>query len=172
MEPFLAIERRLTRLALELAILAMALVVCLTFYQVVTRFVFGHPSAWSEVAARSAMIWMIFLGLAAAFRHGSMIAVDFLVDISPEAIRRVLFVIIAIASLVFLAILIWYGTAMTLRVRGQNLAGMHTSIAWVYAAIPVGSALSVLGVISRLIEVLRESRESHEHGLKDVEGTV
>jgi TRAP-type C4-dicarboxylate transport system permease small subunit len=172
MEPFLAIERRLTRLALELAILAMALVVCLTFYQVVTRFVFGHPSAWSEVAARSAMIWMIFLGLAAAFRYGSMIAVDFLVDISPEAIRRVLFVIIAIASLVFLAILIWYGTAMTLRVRGQNLAGMHTSIAWVYAAIPVGSALSVLGVISRLIEVLRESRESHEHGLKDVEGTV
>lgn len=172
MESFLAIERRMTRLALELAIFAMAVIVCLTFYQVVTRFVFGHPSAWSEVAARAGMIWMIFLGLAAGFRQGAMIAVDVLIDIGPERLRKVLFVIVAIASLVFLAILIWYGTAMTLRVRGQNLAGMHTSIAWVYAAIPVGAAFSVLGVISRLIEVLRETRTGHEHGLKDVEGVV
>lgn len=172
METFLAIERRLTRLALELAILAMAVVVCLTFYQVVTRFVFGHPSAWSEVAARAGMIWMVSLGLAAAFRQGAMIAVDFLIDIGPERLRKFLFVVVAVASIVFLAILIWYGAAMTMRVRGQNLAGMHVSIAWVYAAIPVGAAFSVLGVISRLVESLRESSEGHEHGLKDVEGVV
>ena len=172
MESFLAIERRLTRLALELAILAMTLVVCLTFYQVVTRFVFGHPSAWSEVAARSGTIWMVFLGLAAAFRQGAMIAVDFLIDVSPDRMRRVLHVVVAVASLVFLVILVWYGTAMTLRVRGQNLAGMHVSIAWVYAAIPVGAALSVLGVISRLFEVFRDTAGGHEHDLKDVDGAI
>jgi TRAP-type C4-dicarboxylate transport system permease small subunit len=172
MQWFLAVERRLTRTALELAVVAMAAVVFLTFYQVVTRFVIGHPSAWSEVAARSAMIWMVFLGLAAAFRQGLMIAVDFLVDIAPRNFRRVLFVIIAVASLIFLALLIWYGTGMTLRVRNQNLAGLQVTIAWVYAALPVGSALAVLGVIGRLIEVLREPDVGREGDLKQVSGQI
>jgi TRAP-type C4-dicarboxylate transport system permease small subunit len=172
MQWFLAIERRLTRTALELAIVAMAIVVALTFYQVITRFVLGHPSAWSEVAARAAMIWMVFLGLAAAFRQGTMIAVDFLVDISPNGMRRILFVIIAVASLIFLAILIWYGWGMTMRVRNQNLAGLQITIAWVYAALPVGSALAVLGVIGRLIEVMNEPDIGREGDVKDVEGTI
>ncbi|WP_099867582.1 TRAP transporter small permease [Pararhizobium haloflavum] len=169
---FLAVERRLTRTALELAIIAMALVVALTFYQVVTRFVLGHPSAWSEVAARSAMIWMVFLGLAAAFRMGSMIAVDLLVDLSPPAMRRIVHMIVGVASLVFLAILIWYGTAMALRVRSQNLAGMSITIAWVYAALPAGSALALFGVIARMMEVWREPAGAHDDELKNVEGSV
>ena len=61
MQWFFAVERRITRLALELSIAALAIIVLLTFYQVVTRFVFGHPSAWSEVAARSVMMWMVLL---------------------------------------------------------------------------------------------------------------
>lgn len=162
MQWFLAFERRLTQAALALAVIAMALVVALTFYQVVTRFVLGHPSAWSEVAARSALIWMVFLGLAAAFRRGSMIAVDFLLDVSPPNLRRVFFIIIAIACVVFLALLIWFGTGMTMRVRGQNLAGLQITIAWVYAALPVGSTLALFGVIGRLIEVLRDPEAGRE----------
>lgn len=158
---FFAFERRVTRTALELAVLAMAIIVALTFYQVVTRFVIGHPSTWSEVAARSAMMWMVFLGLAVAFRQGVMIAVDFLLDISPVAVRRLLYLLIAVASLLFLALLIWYGTGMVMRVRSQNLAGLSVSIAWVYAALPVGSALAVPGVVARLIEVLRKPQSVH-----------
>lgn len=156
MDYFLAVEKRLTRTALELAVLCMGAVVALTFYQVLTRFVFGQPSTWSEVAARSAMIWMVFLGLAVAFRLGVMIAVDLLLDIAPRQLRRALFIVIALASLVFLAILVWYGTGMVLRVRNQNLAGMHISIAWVYAALPSGALLAAPAVVARLVEVLRD----------------
>lgn len=172
MEWLFAIERRLTRTALELATLALALVAILTFYQVVMRFIVGQPSAWSEVAARSAMIWMVFLGLAAAFRHGLMIAVDFLVDISPARIRRALFVVILVCSLLFLGILIWYGAAMAMRVRTQNLAGLQITIAWVYAALPVGSAFATLGVITRFVELWRNPDLGRESDIKDVEGAI
>lgn len=162
MQYFLAFEKRLTRTALELAVLCMGAVVALAFYQVVTRFVFGHPSTWSEVAARSAMIWMVFLGVAVAFREGMMIAVDLFLDIAPRSIKRVLFIIIGVTSLAFLAILIWYGTGIAMRVRNQNLAGMHISIAWVYAALPAGALLAVPAVIARLVETLRDGGGEHE----------
>jgi TRAP-type C4-dicarboxylate transport system permease small subunit len=168
MQWFNTLEARLTRTALELAVIAMAVVVALAFYQVVTRFVIGHPSVWSELASRSAMIWMVFLGLAAAFRQGAMIAVDFLLDISPPRIRKKLYCVVAFASLVFLALLIWYGAGMTMRVRGQQLAGLQITIAWVYAALPVGAAFAVFGVIGRLVEVLHDLDAGREGGLKEV----
>lgn len=172
MQWFFAVERRVTRVALELSILALAVIVALTFYQVVTRFVFGHPSAWSEVAARSAMMWMVFLGLAAAFRQGAMIAVDFLLDVGPKPLRVVLIVLIGIASLAFLALLVWYGTAMAMRVQRQNLAGLEISIAWVYAALPAGAAFAVPGVIARMIVNLSEENAAPPGGVKDVEGQI
>lgn len=172
MQWFFAVERRVTRVALELSVLALAVIVALTFYQVVTRFVFGHPSAWSEVAARSAMMWMVFLGLAAAFRQGAMIAVDFLLDVGPKPLRLLLTLVIGIASLAFLALLIWYGTAMAMRVQRQNLAGLEISIAWVYAALPVGAAFAVPGVIARLIASLSAESGSPTGGVKDVEGQI
>lgn len=172
MQWFFAVERRVTRVALELSILALAVIVALTFYQVVTRFVFGHPSAWSEVAARSAMMWMVFLGLAAAFRQGAMIAVDFLIDVGPKPLRVLLIVVIGIASLAFLALLVWYGTAMAMRVQRQNLAGLEISIAWVYAALPAGAAFAVPGVIARLIVSLSEENAAPSDGVKDVEGQI
>lgn len=172
MQWFFAAERRVTRVALELSIVALAVIVALTFYQVVTRFVFGHPSAWSEVAARSAMMWMVFLGLAAAFRQGAMIAVDFLIDVGPKPLRQVLTIVIAIASLTFLVMLIWYGTAMALRVQRQNLAGLEISIAWVYAALPAGALLAVPGVIARTIVSFTGQDDVRSDDLKDVEGQV
>jgi len=172
MHIFFAVERRITRTALELAVFALGLVVALTFYQVVTRFVIGHPSTWSEVAARSAMIWMVFLGFAIAFRQGAMIAVDFLMDLSTGRFRRLLLLVVGIASLVFLLLLIWFGTGMTLRVRNQNLAGLSISIAWVYAALPTGALLAVPGVISRLIESLQAGDGDAEPGLENLESQV
>ncbi|MHC5653769.1 TRAP transporter small permease [Stappia sp. ICDLI1TA098] len=172
MQWFLGLERRITRVALECSIAALAIIVALTFYQVVTRFVFDHPSAWSEVAARSTMMWMVFMGLAAAFRQGVMIAVDFLLDVSPRPLRKLLFIVIGIASLTFLGLLIWYGTAMALRVQRQNLAGLEISIAWVYAALPTGAAFAVPGVIVRLFLNLTEERDEGTDEIKDVEGQV
>ncbi len=172
MQWFFAVERRVTRVALELSVLALAVIAALTFYQVVTRFVFGHPSAWSEVAARSAMMWMVFLGLAAAFRQGAMIAVDFLLDVGPRPLRLLLILVIGIASLAFLALLVWYGTAMAIRVQRQNLAGLEISIAWVYAALPVGAAFAVPGVIARLIASLSAESGAPAGGVKDVEGRI
>lgn len=169
---FLAVERRITRLALELSVAALAIIVALTFYQVVTRFVFGHPSAWSEVAARSAMMWMVFLGLAAAFRQGAMIAVDVLLDVGPRPLRFVLLILIGLASITFLALLIWYGWAMAERVQRQNLAGLEISIAWIYAALPVGAALAVPGVIARMLVSLRDLSGAPVEQLKDVEGQI
>lgn len=150
---FLRLERVVTRVVHNVAALMLAASVTLSFYQVITRFVFGHPSVWSEVAARSIMIWFVFLGSAAAFRAGAMIAVELVYRLVPRRLLVPLYGVVTVFTLIFFALLAWQGYKMSLRVQTQTLAGIWISIAWVYAAVPVGSIFGMVAVLARFFEV-------------------
>ncbi|WP_417328897.1 TRAP transporter small permease [Halomonas cupida] len=155
----LRVERTISSLALYLAVLMLVCSVSLGFYQVLTRFVFDAPSTWSEVMARSTMIWCVFLGAAACFRGGYMMAVEAIYKLVPRPGLKVLEVFIAGSCLIVLAILLYYGIQMTLRVRSQALSGVGISIAWIYMAIPVGAAFSLVAVVARLLAQLAGREE-------------
>lgn len=151
MRHFLRFEDATTGIALRLSIAFLVIAASLALYQVVTRFVFGAPSTWSEVITRSAMIWSVFLGVAVAFRHGAMISVDAIQNALPARLGLALMLAGNAASLLFFSILLWQGYLMTLRVTGQKLAALEVSIAWVYAALPVGSAFVLVAILGATI---------------------
>jgi len=150
LELFLRLERFTSRIALIAAVVMLIISVMLGFYQVLTRFVFNAPSTWSEVMSRSAMIWCVFLGAAVCFRGGYMMAVEVIYKLVPARALIWLELLVAFGCLVVLTILAYFGTLMTIRVSSQTLSGMGISIAWAYAAIPVGAAFSVLAVLARI----------------------
>ncbi|WP_265517063.1 TRAP transporter small permease [Nitratireductor luteus] len=154
-------DRLIVKASLGLAMALLALMSCVTFYQVITRFVLERPSQWSEVTARSLMIWMVYLGLVAVLRRGALISIDLVLDMAPALLRKALSLAIAAITLAVLYVMIRYGWLMTMRTSSQSLAGLtdpftgaRISIALVYAAVPVGAALSVVAVIARLAEEL------------------
>jgi len=152
---FLKIETNITRLALWAAIGFLVIAVALAIYQVTTRFAFGRPSTWSEVITRSAMIWSVFLGVAPAFREGTMIALEFIQTALPRRLGHALYQLSMVLTLIFFAILFWQGLAMTERVANQTLAALQISIAWVYAALPVGSVFISIAVLGCMIRAAR-----------------
>lgn len=165
-ELFLRSERVLSRVALIAAVLMLVVSVTTGFYQVLTRFVFDAPSTWSEVVARSSMIWCVFLAAAACFRGGYMMSVEVIYKLIPERRLLLLEAAIALGCLIALAVLVYYGTAMTFRVRNQMLSGLGISISWVYAAIPIGAGFSLIAVVARL---LAQATGRETVGLADVE---
>jgi TRAP-type C4-dicarboxylate transport system permease small subunit len=152
---FLKIEMNTTRLALWAAIGFLVTATALAVFQVTTRFAFGQPSTWSEVITRSAMIWSVFLGVAPAFREGTMIALEFIQTALPRRLGHALYQLSMVLTLIFFAILFWQGLAMTERVANQTLAALQISIAWVYAALPVGSVFISISVLGCMIRAAR-----------------
>ncbi|GGB43725.1 hypothetical protein GCM10011316_14590 [Roseibium aquae] len=152
---FLKIETVTTRIALWAAIAFLVIATALAVFQVTTRFAFGQPSTWSEVITRSAMIWSVFLGAAPAFREGTMIALEFTQTALPRRLGHALYQLSMMLTLIFFAILFWQGLAMTERVVTQTLAALQISIAWVYAALPVGSVFISMAVLGCMIRAAR-----------------
>lgn len=68
------------------AVLFLALVV-----QVVRRFVFDAPAAWTEELAAISFIWVIFWGAAFTLPLGAHAAVDIVVPRFAPSVRRVLY---------------------------------------------------------------------------------
>ena len=56
------------------------------------------------------------------------------------------------ATVVLMAITAWFGVVMAQRVQFQNLAGLDVSIAWGYAAIPVGASLAILAALAQFLD--------------------
>ncbi|MFM7347778.1 MAG: TRAP transporter small permease [Tagaea sp.] len=155
----LAIDRWTTGVATATAVAALAVVVAAGFWQVLTRFVFQDPATWSEALVRVSLIWMCYIGLAGCFRTGALVSIDLAHQLSRGLVRRFLETLALAGSLTLLAALFWFGWAMAERVKFQNLAGLEVSIAWGYAAIPIGAAFCAISVLAHYFDPSRRNEE-------------
>ena len=158
---FLTFERWTTFIAMLGACAMLTLASALGMFQIVTRFVLEQPAEWTEVLIRFSLIWMVFLAIPAAFRQGAMVSVDVLYRWSPPRIKRVLDGVVALAALVLIGIIIWYGWDYARRGGVQSMAGLESvSMFWAYLAMPVGGLFCVVGIIGNLIDPLRMELET------------
>lgn len=118
------------------------------FYQVVARFVLETPADWSEAWTRASLIWTVMLGISLAFRYGAMLSVEVLHGFLKGRNKRWLEHLVMIITVSFLGFMAWIGGQMTYRVRFQTMPSLEISISWIYIAIPIGTALSILAVLA------------------------
>ena len=158
---FLSLERRTTSLAMAIACVMLVIASTLGMFQIITRFVLEQPAEWSEILIRFSLIWMVFMGIAAAFRQGAMVSVDVLYRWSSPRIKRVLDWVVCGAALLLVGIIVWWGWAYALRGQVQSMAGLeNVSMFWAYLAMPVGGLFSVLGIVGNLLDPQRQELET------------
>jgi TRAP-type C4-dicarboxylate transport system permease small subunit len=149
----LSLERLSTALALTGACAMMVLAAALGMMQIVTRFILETPVEWSEVLIRFSLIWMVFLGIPAAFRQGAMVSVDVLHRLSPPRVRRWLDTLVMIITLVLLLVIIFWGWNYAQRGRVQSVIGLEgVSMFWAYLAMPVGALFCIPALIGQWLD--------------------
>ena len=130
-------------LTVSLATLMVAMVVSVA-WQVLSRYLFVVPAAWTEELARFLLIWIGMLGAAFAYRSGSHLGLDLL----PAKLRGRSKVRLSrfthFVCMVFAASVLVIGggslVAMTWELK-QYSAAMGLPIAFVYAVIPTSGVL-------------------------------
>ena len=158
---FLSIERFTTALSMLIACLMLATAASLGMFQIITRFVLETPAEWTEVLIRFSLIWMVFMGIPMAFRQGAMVSVDVLYRWSGPRMKRVLDSVVALAALVLVAIIVWWGWDYANRGKVQSMIGLEdVSMFWAYLAMPVGAVFSMIGIVGNWLDPKRMELES------------
>ena len=158
---FLKLEHYSTGFAMLVACAMMALAAALGMFQIVMRFVVEAPAEWTEVLIRFSLIWMVFMGIPAAFRVGAMVSVDVVYRWSRPKLKRLLDWLVSSAALALILIIIWWGWDYAQRGRVQTVIGLEdVTMFWAYLAMPVGGVFSVIAIIGNLIDPQRQELET------------
>jgi TRAP-type C4-dicarboxylate transport system permease small subunit len=124
-------------------IAALGWMVVLCFIQVVLRYFTSadlRPFPWGDELIRLTSIWVSFLGASLGVREGSHLNVEFFINkVLPPRGLVVLKKTAMGLVLVCMLVLVWFGAAQTASNAQSMLQNVPISIAWFYAAIPIGA---------------------------------
>ncbi|MFE6506174.1 TRAP transporter small permease [Nocardioides sp. NPDC057767] len=116
----------------------------IVLWQVFSREVLSNSPSWSEESARILLVWVGFLGATIGFREGAHIAVTFLVDRFPTALRSVIDRVVQVLLLGFGLFLIIQGSQFVADAQAATLPGTGLPRSVLYLMMPVAGAMLVL----------------------------
>lgn len=153
MDPlFIRLMDRLYLAAIWLAGTAIFFMSLIIPWGVFTRYMLGTGSQWPEPIAILLMMAFTFVGGAAAYRANAHIAVTMLTDVLPRALQRLADWIVDLLLFVVSLFVAFYGTRLCLETWGQSVAELPwLPVGVTYAALPLGSAITLLFVVERRI---------------------
>jgi TRAP-type C4-dicarboxylate transport system permease small subunit len=123
-----------------LSVLTLGGMTVLIFIQVIFRYLFNQPLAWSEELARFLFIWMTFVAGVVAARRGQHIRVELIVDRLPRAGKKTIGVFAHLVSVVFFGIISYYCISLWDKLDAQLSPALLLPMSYVYLGIILGSA--------------------------------
>lgn len=140
-----------------------AVMVALVFLNVLLHAA-GRDIVWVVEFCEFLMVWVTFVGAAAASRRGAHMAVTELVDLAQGAAQRWIDAGIQLVVLGVLGLLAWYGFGLAHASWGNVLTVLQMSMGWQYLALPVGAALTFVFVANDLVRILRGMSREQRFG--------
>jgi len=143
-----------------LGAVVMAVMVTLSFVNVVTRYVIVYPLAFTEEVTISMFVWVTLLGVSIAFRNNAHLSVTFFYDLGSPSLRKLFYYIASGMSVLFFVLLTCLGTSQVLDEMALGVTTDSLAIpAWIYSAgVPLFSALIIIRIIQATRETIRDGK--------------
>jgi TRAP-type C4-dicarboxylate transport system permease small subunit len=129
------------RSTIIVSVLSFEIVLCLI--QIILRYFTNNdirPFAWGDEIIRLSSIWVAFLAASIGVRESSHLSVEFFLN--KLLSRKVILAVKRLAGIIVLtvlALMVYYGFSRVKANIPASLQNLPISMAWFYAAIPIGS---------------------------------
>ena len=140
----------LCNLDLFLASIALVVLTLVTFAAVIMRYALKSPLLWQEEAQAFCQVWMIFLGASVAFRQGTIVAIEMVVDALPEKGKRIMEYVVDMIVIFTLTFLMVKSQEYIVQIFGRThratpILGIPYEL--IYGIAPYGCALMILSYL-------------------------
>jgi TRAP-type C4-dicarboxylate transport system permease small subunit len=122
---------------------------------VVARYALHISLPWNEELARFLLVWLSFIGAAAAAASRATIRVDSLIGhFKPGRTRLILEGVVAALSILALIVFIWASRGLFGTSASSTSPGSGISAFWVNLALPVSAVLVIVFIAFDLIRIV------------------
>ena len=115
----------------------------------------GNPLIWTDELSRFLMVWLAVFGWIVASRKRIHVRIRFFQDRLPEHAHKATELAIQIAMTLFGALVTAYSTGLIGKNFELEATSLPISMAWMYAPMVLGGAITALQGANEVIETLR-----------------
>ncbi|MCC8065760.1 MAG: TRAP transporter small permease [Clostridiales bacterium] len=128
------------------ASVALVVLIVLTFLGVIMRYVVGNPFTWLEEVQLFCLIWIVFAAGGAAFRTGSHVAIEMVVEMFPEKVQKIIGYVIDVIVFATLAYLFYnsIGYIQMFISNGRSSSILKIPMTVQYGIAPVSYILMII----------------------------
>lgn len=116
------------------------LMVCIGGLQTFSRYVLQHSLSWSEESQKFLHIWLVFLAIPLAYKHGMHIGMNVLFDKMPRKVQFLIKILIDFLWCGWGVVMMFYTLRIIKVARMQISPGLGLRMDWVYYCIFIGGA--------------------------------
>ncbi|HET7297315.1 MAG TPA: TRAP transporter small permease [Burkholderiales bacterium] len=135
----------------EYAVAAIFAAMCAVgLLQVFNRFVLNRSLSWSEEFQIYCHVWIVFLAIPVAYRHGAHMSVEAFRARLPRRLGVAFDNLIELLWIWFAVSLAWLAWRVSEVAKLQSSPGLDLPMNWVYYSMVVGGAYLLLVVLRRI----------------------
>ena len=124
----------------------------------------GGDIAWTTELGELLMVWVTFLGTAAAARRGTHMTITEFLDMLKPAGRQIADAAIQLLCLTVLTLLTWYGIGIVRAGWGSVLTVLDWPMGTQYLALPVGAGVTFVFVAYDLVLIVAGRTRDQRYG--------
>ncbi len=156
-------KKILKNLDVGIASILLAAVIILTIINVFFRFFFPKVSfGWASESITMLYVWCIFIGAAAVYRKRGHISIVALVEALPETLRKTIGLLTDIMLMIMFLAAAWTALDYTLNGSYKVFGVLRISVAYEYAAMPIGFFLMAIYTIPHIVEDIKNWKGGNE----------
>lgn len=142
-----------------ICVILLAIMTVLVTYQVIVRYFFGSPNAYTEVLSKYMFVWLIMYGSAYVFGLREHMNIGFVRDNLPKTARIIVEMIGELVVVIFSALVMVYGGYNQMMNQMVQLdAALQIPMGVIYSAVPISSIFILFYFVYNEIKLLNELR--------------
>ena len=134
-------------------------------FQVFIRYVLNTGQFWIQELSIIMMMWIAFLGAAAAVWNNCHIGLNFIVESLPLSLKLWARILNDFIIFIFSILFFNYGLTLISKTMGGTLSALGFAIGYTYTIIPVSALLMALFSIVKIINRIRTFYFNKQGGL-------
>ncbi len=141
-----ALKKIAGNLDIIVAGIALIVLIALTFAGVVMRYIIGQPFTWLEEVQLFCMVWIVFAAGGAAFRTGSHVAIEMIVEMFPQSVQKIISYVIDLIVFLVIAYLLYnsFGFIQMFVKNGRTSSMLKIPMTLQYGIAPVSYILMII----------------------------
>lgn len=130
--------------------------VVMVFQSVVGRYFLRLSDIYTQELTQLIYPWIVFMGIAIAYREKSHLSVTFFTDLLPKGVKQYIEIGQTILTFVFFAFLLVAGYRLSVITADQITSTLAIRKTWFYMSVPIGAVFTLCYVLSRFVRQVKQ----------------